>query len=110
MNYNCRDRRHLRGLNRRELMQIGFSALAGVGVAGLSQSSAGASNRDATPRAKSLLLIYLTGGASHHDSFDMKPEDSLGIAPDSEIRDQLGRPMQLNRGEPMHVLFTGGDV
>jgi hypothetical protein len=26
------------------------------------------------PRAKSIVLVYLGGGLSHHDSFDMKPE------------------------------------
>lgn len=65
------------GVNRRELLQIGFSALAGVGVAGLPRAAA-AQSRTA-PRAKSLLLIYLTGGASHHDTFDMKPECAAEI-------------------------------
>ena len=35
---------------------------------------------------------------------------SLGVAPETEIRDQFGRPLQLNRGEPMRPLFTGEEV
>ena len=30
---------------------------------------------------------------------------ALGVRPDSEVRDQLGRPLQLNRGEPIAPLF-----
>jgi uncharacterized protein (DUF1501 family) len=35
---------------------------------------------------------------------------ALGIDPATEIRDQLGRPLQLNRGEPITPLFTGAEV
>jgi uncharacterized protein (DUF1501 family) len=31
----------------------------------------------------------------------------LGVDPASEVRDRLDRPVTLNRGEPMDVLFTG---
>jgi hypothetical protein len=36
--------------------------------------------------------------------------DSLGVPIDTEIRDQLSRPLQLNRGEPIHALFTSDEV
>jgi len=32
---------------------------------------------------------------------------TLGLDPHSEVRDRLDRPVQLNRGEPMDVLFNG---
>jgi uncharacterized protein (DUF1501 family) len=32
---------------------------------------------------------------------------ALGVTPASEVRDQLGRPLQLNRGEPIAALFDG---
>ena len=32
-----------------------------------------------TPRAKSVILVFLTGGLSHIDSFDMKPDAPDGI-------------------------------
>ena len=39
----------------------------------------------AAHRAKSVILIYLGGGLSHHDSFDLKPEAT------PEIRGKYGR-------------------
>jgi hypothetical protein len=33
----------------------------------------------------------------------------LGIPPDAEMRDRLGRVLRLNRGEPIEPLFTGAD-
>ena len=33
----------------------------------------------AAPRAKSVILVFLTGGLSHLDSFDMKPDAPVGI-------------------------------
>ena len=32
---------------------------------------------------------------------------ALGVEPASEVRDQLGRPLHLNRGEPIAALFDG---
>src|ERR1700693_2900505 len=64
---------HPVGIHRRELLQVGFSGLLGLGLPSLlagRAAAAGGSGR--TPR--SLLLIYLTGGASHLDTFDMKPD------------------------------------
>ena len=31
----------------------------------------------------------------------------LGVDPAAEVRDRQGRPVQLNRGQVMHSLFTG---
>lgn len=73
--------RHTAGLNRRELLQVGYSGLLGVGLpAVLSQHvRAATAETDGAkikipPRAKSILLVFLTGAASHHDTFDMKPD------------------------------------
>ena len=33
----------------------------------------------------------------------------LGVDPDAEVRDRLGRPTQLNRGQVMRALFEGGE-
>ena len=32
---------------------------------------------------------------------------ALGVDPAAEVRDRLGRPVQLNRGEVMQALFSG---
>jgi hypothetical protein len=60
--------------HRRELLQVGCSSFLGLGLSGaLSQQACAA--RDAG-RAKSVVLIFLTGGGSHIDMFDPKPEAS----------------------------------
>jgi hypothetical protein len=72
------------GIARRELLQVGYSGLLGVGLSSLLASqarSARASERvlSVPPRAKSVVIVFLTGAASHHDTFDMKPEAPLEI-------------------------------
>jgi hypothetical protein len=70
---------HTIGIRRRELLQVGYSVLLGVSLpACLSQKGLTAdvspSNGAGGSRPKSIILVFLTGAASHHDTFDMKPE------------------------------------
>jgi hypothetical protein len=63
------------GVSRRDFLRVG--ALAGLGLtlpALLRGQAARAAGPKKGPRAKSVLLVYLGGGLSHHDSFDPKPE------------------------------------
>jgi hypothetical protein len=63
--------RHAPGVSRRELLQVGYAGALGAGVASLALRQA----RAAQPvKAKSIIVVFLTGAASHHDTFDMKPE------------------------------------
>ncbi len=60
--------------SRRDFLRVGTIAPLGLSLAqvlGMQRSHAA----EAAPkrRAKSVLLVYLGGGLSHHDSFDMKP-------------------------------------
>jgi hypothetical protein len=78
---------HRIGLNRRELLQIGYSGLLGIGLPGLLSSrdaSAAGSARAGmkSGKPKSVVLIFLTGAPSHHDTFDMKPEAPAEIRGD----------------------------
>ncbi|MDB5340372.1 MAG: hypothetical protein JWN70_5991 [Planctomycetaceae bacterium] len=68
---------HRIGLTRREILQTGYSGLLGLGLpallAGRAQSAkAGDAASVRTP--KSVLIVFLTGACSHHDTFDMKPD------------------------------------
>jgi hypothetical protein len=63
------------GLARRDFLRVGALAPFGLSLAG-----ALAADEKKKARAKSVLLVFLGGGLSHHDSFDLKPD-----AP-SEIR------------------------
>ncbi len=67
--------------HRRELLQVGCSSLLGLGLSGVLQNQiqAAAHNR----RAKSVVLMFMSGGGSHIDTFDPKPESS-------EIKGEFG--------------------
>lgn len=60
--------------DRRELLQVGCSSFFGLGLTGVLQQQVLAAAKPA--RAKSVVLIFLTGGGSHIDMFDPKPESS----------------------------------
>jgi hypothetical protein len=63
--------RHTIGLHRREFLQVGYSALLGVGLSSL--STAAESSRPSR-RPKSVIIVFLTGAASHIDTFDPKAD------------------------------------
>ena len=58
--------------NRRDFLRVGAVAPMGLSLSGyLRAESAGGVSKNR--RAKSVILVYLGGGLSHHDSFDLKP-------------------------------------
>lgn len=62
------------GATRRDFLRVGSLGLLGFSLPGLLrlQQARGADQPPA--RAKSVILVYLGGGLSHHDSFDLKPD------------------------------------
>ncbi|MEQ9409523.1 MAG: DUF1501 domain-containing protein [Fuerstiella sp.] len=62
--------------HRRELLQIGASSFFGVGLSGLLAQRARAAASSKTPRVQSVVLVFLTGGGSHIDMFDPKPDSA----------------------------------
>src|SRR5436309_3304392 len=56
-------------VSRRGFLRVG--AAGGLALPALLRAGEGARHR---PRAKSVILVYLGGGLSHHDSFDPKPD------------------------------------
>ena len=80
------------GIRRRELLQAGSSGLFGLGLADVVARNARASSKapessGGRQKPKSVIIVFLTGAASHHDTFDMKPEAA------SEIRGEF-QPIQ----------------
>jgi hypothetical protein len=63
------------GFSRRDFLRIGALAPFGLALPDLlaSQKSLAAVPGAKSPRAKSVILVYLGGGISHHDTFDPKP-------------------------------------
>jgi hypothetical protein len=56
--------------SRRQFLRIG--AIGAFGLPQLLRADTQAPGKK--PRAKSVILVYLGGGLSHHDSFDLKPD------------------------------------
>lgn len=61
-----------RGVTRRETLRAGAAGLLGLGMADVARLRA--SGENTSRRAKSVILVFLTGGLSHQDSFDLKPD------------------------------------
>lgn len=59
--------------SRRSMLQAGSIGLLGLGLSELSRARAFAEHPVVTP-TKSVIFVFLTGGISHQDSFDLKPE------------------------------------
>ena len=59
-------------VNRRELLQVGYSGAIGLGLPAVLRQQAAAAAAKA--RARSVIIVFLTGAASHHETFDMKPD------------------------------------
>ncbi len=62
------------GYSRRDFLRVGALAPLGLSLAGFlgAQKVQAATAKNA--RAKSVILVFLGGGISHHDSFDPKPD------------------------------------
>lgn len=64
--------------NRRNFLRVGGLSAMGLSLPTLLRSQALAVEQR-NRRAKSVILVYLGGGLSHHDSFDPKPDTSEEI-------------------------------
>jgi hypothetical protein len=62
-------------LHRRELLQVGASSLLGMSLPALyAGRAASATQSTEQSRARSVILVLLTGGPSHIDTLDLKPD------------------------------------
>jgi len=64
--------------SRRTALQAGTVGLLGLGMNHLAALRAGSASTANAP-AKSVIYIFLSGGLSQHDSFDMKPEATANV-------------------------------
>src|SRR4051812_18308771 len=61
------------GVSRRDVLKVGALGAFGLSLADVLRAEAAQSSERAA-RARSVILVYLGGGLSHHDSFDLKPD------------------------------------
>jgi hypothetical protein len=68
-----RTRQYCDGLSRRSFLQLGIAGMASAGLGQVWQAKA-ASAQTRPPRNTAVILIWLDGGPSHMDLYDLKPE------------------------------------
>ena len=94
-------------LSRRELIEVGYSTALGAGVTGLAGAQSRAaelslsSQAAAAPRAKSVLFLFLFGGPSQLDTFDLKPDAPAEIRGDFRPIDTAVSGLQICEHLPM---------
>ncbi len=89
-------------LTRRKLLEVGSSAFAGLSLPMiLSRRAQAAAEGPIGRRPKSVILILLTGGAAHQDTFDLKPEAPDGVRSDFKPIDTRTPGMQLCEHLPL---------
>jgi len=62
------------GISRRDMLKVGALGALGLSLAEVLRAEAATAERPARARARSVILVYLGGGISHHDTFDPKPD------------------------------------
>ncbi len=89
------------------MLQVGYSGLLGLGLSSWVKASTDRPSLATARRPKSLIIVFLTGAASHLELFDPKPE-----AP-PEIRGELGAIRTKTPGllacEALHRLAARSD-
>ncbi len=63
--------------SRRNMLKAGLAGMAGLTVPGLLKSRAEAAQAGRSTNGKSIILLWMTGGPSHIDTWDPKPERPL---------------------------------
>ena len=85
LNLNARLREGLRVVSRRSVLKAGLAGMAGLSLADLLRLRSQAAERSQPlSDGKSVILIWMTGGPSHIDTWDVKPDMP------SEIRGPFG--------------------
>lgn len=62
------------GLNRRSFLQLGVAGLTSVGLPQLLRAKEDSARSTGTTKKTSVILIWLDGGPSHMDLYDLKPD------------------------------------
>jgi hypothetical protein len=94
MTSNGKRHQHATGICRREVVQAGFTGLLGLTLADLlaardASASPAAAARLGGPKAKSVILVFLTGGPPHQDMWD------IDMTRPAELRGET-RPIKTN--------------
>lgn len=73
-NFRPLEREGLTVLSRRNMLKCGMGGIAGLSLPGLLQARERAASAGTPSSHKSVILLWMTGGPSHIDMWDMKPQ------------------------------------
>ncbi len=74
LNISAQDRyRHCDGLTRRSFLKVGVLSAAGLSMADFLRLKAQANQENSSTRDTAVILIWLDGGPTHMDTYDLKP-------------------------------------
>src|SRR5438105_3216209 len=78
ISFSCpRGVHHCDGLTRREVLRVGALGFGGLTLPGLfrlREARAGENRVQRSPKARSVIILFLSGGPSQLDMWDLKPE------------------------------------
>ncbi len=78
VSFHAREQEGLAIMSRRNLLKAGLAGIAGLSLPQLLRQRAGAANAgEPVPSHKSVILLWMTGGPSHIDTWDPKPDSPL---------------------------------
>jgi hypothetical protein len=66
--------RYCDGMSRRSFLQLGVAGMASVGLPQLLQAKERSAEKTGSTKNTSVILLWLDGGPSHMDLYDMKPD------------------------------------
>ena len=72
-NFFGRSHRYCDGLTRRSFLQVGGLGIGGLTLADLNAAESQSPAATPSSRHKSVIMVYLSGGMPHQDTFDLKP-------------------------------------
>src|SRR5262244_2027307 len=67
-------RRYCDGVSRRSFLQLGVAGMASVGLPQLLHAKAESARTSGSSKNTSVILLWLDGGPSHMDLYDLKPD------------------------------------
>ena len=77
------------GRSRRSFLQIGMAGMGSLGLGEILRAKEASAKSGHSRKATSLILLWLDGGPSHHDTYDPKPDAPAEYA-------GIWRPIQTN--------------
>lgn len=72
--YAGRTKQYCDGMARRSFLQIGMAGMGSLGLGSILRAKEASRQQEGSDKQTSVILLWLDGGPSHHDTYDPKPQ------------------------------------